>query len=143
MFWEGQNRVTVTMPAHELEAGAASPRRADRKEMRRGDRLWSALQTHLQGLDGATLAMMPEERHAALLSRRVDTAVIAAPAPTCNRGCDLQQGSEQRAPPGWYLKAASGALVVRQAHHEGCWEVAPSATTDPPQRQQRQAEAYQ
>src|SRR5438445_11738661 len=34
--------------------------------------LWSALQTHLQGVDGATLAMVPEKtcRHcAALLSR--------------------------------------------------------------------------
>jgi hypothetical protein len=34
-------------------------------------RLWSALQTHLQGVDRATLAIMPEKcRHrAALLSR--------------------------------------------------------------------------
>jgi hypothetical protein len=32
--------------------------------------LWSALQTHLQGLNWATLAIVPEETHrAALLSR--------------------------------------------------------------------------
>jgi hypothetical protein len=36
-----------------------------------GKNVWSALQTHLQGVHGATLAIMPEEiRHrAALLSR--------------------------------------------------------------------------
>src|SRR5215213_7386028 len=38
--------------------------------------LWSALQTHLQGVDGATLAIVPEKcRHcAALLSRQVKIA---------------------------------------------------------------------
>jgi hypothetical protein len=47
---------------------AASSRRADQEE---GGNLWSALQTHLQGVDRATLAVMPEKcRHrAALLSR--------------------------------------------------------------------------
>jgi hypothetical protein len=37
---------------------AALPRRADQEEMSENG-LWSALQTHLQGVDGATLAMMP------------------------------------------------------------------------------------
>src|SRR2546423_10581145 len=44
---------------------------ADQEESFRNS-LWSALQTHLQGVDGATLAMVPEKtcRHcAALLSR--------------------------------------------------------------------------
>jgi hypothetical protein len=51
---------------------AALPRRADQEEiLKRG--LWSALQTHLQGVDGATPAMVLEKcRHCvALLSRSV------------------------------------------------------------------------
>jgi hypothetical protein len=49
---------------------AAWPRRADQEE---AESLWSALQTHLQGVNRATLAIMPEERHrAALLSRLSD-----------------------------------------------------------------------
>jgi hypothetical protein len=49
--------------------GAAVPRRADQKTVFNGP--WSALQTHLQGVDGATLAMVPEKcvHCAALLSR--------------------------------------------------------------------------
>ncbi|RUM26283.1 hypothetical protein EFQ99_08420 [Rhizobium vallis] len=35
------------------------PRRADQEEMSRNG-LWSALQTHLQGVDGTTLAVKPE-----------------------------------------------------------------------------------
>jgi hypothetical protein len=44
--------------------------------------LWSALQTHLQGVDGATLAIVPEKcRHrAALLSRTSYAAKISGPA---------------------------------------------------------------
>jgi hypothetical protein len=44
--------------------------------------LWSALQTHLQGVDGATLAIVPEKcRHcAALLSRTSYVAKISGPA---------------------------------------------------------------
>src|SRR5581483_4514148 len=49
---------------------AARPRRADQERFSVKGR-WSALQTHLQGVHGATLAIMPEEirHHAALLSR--------------------------------------------------------------------------
>src|SRR5262245_41762268 len=47
---------------------AASPRRADRKLIRLGDRPWSALQTRLQGVDRAALTMVIERDHAALLS---------------------------------------------------------------------------
>jgi hypothetical protein len=51
-------------------AGAAWPRRADQEEVLEGIP-WSALQTHLQGVNWAVLAVMSEEcRHrAALLSR--------------------------------------------------------------------------
>src|ERR1700682_865856 len=47
---------------------AAEPRRADQENVRKS--LWSALQTHLQGVARATLAIIPEKcRHrAALLS---------------------------------------------------------------------------
>src|SRR3954452_11207713 len=47
--------------AQAVMPGAALPLRADRK-MRISDRLWSALQTCLQGVDGATLAMVTKER---------------------------------------------------------------------------------
>jgi hypothetical protein len=42
-----------------------------RRQFFRRNGLWSALQTHLQGVDGATLAMVPEKcvHCAALLSR--------------------------------------------------------------------------
>ncbi|MBB3659635.1 hypothetical protein FHX15_004901 [Rhizobium sp. BK650] len=40
-------------------SGAAMPQGADQEEILRNG-LWSALQTHLQGVDWATLAMMPE-----------------------------------------------------------------------------------
>jgi hypothetical protein len=54
---------------------------ADQEESFRKS-LWSALQTHLQGVDGATLAIVPEEcRHcAALLSRTNYVAKISGPA---------------------------------------------------------------
>src|SRR3979409_2164209 len=42
---------------------------------------WSALQTHLQGVDWATLAIMPEEcRHRAALLSRLSQVKIARPA---------------------------------------------------------------
>jgi hypothetical protein len=59
------------MQARTLKArNAAWPRRADQEQVFVGS-LWSALQTHLQGVDGATLAIMPEDCHhrVALLSR--------------------------------------------------------------------------
>jgi hypothetical protein len=54
---------------------------ADQEEIFRKS-LWSALQTHLQGVDGATLAIVPEKcRHcAALLSRTSYVAKISGPA---------------------------------------------------------------
>jgi hypothetical protein len=50
---------------------AAWPRRADQEQLLDVKGLWSALQTHLQGVNRAALATMPERfRHcAALLSR--------------------------------------------------------------------------
>ena len=71
-FGCGDGSAVVTMCcAQAFMPGAALPLRADRK-MRISDRLWSALQTCLQGVDGATLTMVTKERdHAALLSRRV------------------------------------------------------------------------
>jgi len=50
------------------------------RDLRKG--LWSALQTHLQGVDGATLAIVPENcRHrAALLSRSGTGPKIAGPS---------------------------------------------------------------
>ncbi|MBN9984159.1 hypothetical protein HFO68_02630 [Rhizobium laguerreae] len=39
--------------------GAALATRADQEEMSRNG-LWSALQTHLQGVDGTTLAIKPK-----------------------------------------------------------------------------------
>jgi hypothetical protein len=53
-----------------------SATKADQKRFGRNG-LWSALQTHLQGVDGATLAKMPERyiHYAALLSR-YDTHTI-------------------------------------------------------------------
>jgi hypothetical protein len=56
------------MQEREKTRSAAWPRRADQEEVCRDPA--SALQTHLQGVDWAVLAVMPEERHrAALLSR--------------------------------------------------------------------------
>lgn len=47
-----------------------------------GNGLWSALQTHLQGVDGTTLAMMPEvSLHSViLLSRKGCRSEIPLPA---------------------------------------------------------------
>src|SRR5882724_1788192 len=43
--------------------------------------LWSALQTHLQGVDRATLAIMPEKsRHRAALLSRLREVKITRPA---------------------------------------------------------------
>jgi hypothetical protein len=43
--------------------------------------LWSALQTHLQGVHGATLAIMPENiRHRAALLSRSSSAKLTRPA---------------------------------------------------------------
>jgi hypothetical protein len=49
----------------------ATPHGHEGQTRRSSENLWSALQTHLQGVDRATLAVMPEKfRHrAALLSR--------------------------------------------------------------------------
>jgi hypothetical protein len=56
-----------------LNAGSAQRRIATKGRPGTGfvGSLWSALQTHLQGVDWAMLAIMPEESHhrAALLSR--------------------------------------------------------------------------
>jgi hypothetical protein len=60
-------------------AGAAWPRRADQEEVLRIP--WSALQTHLQGVDWAVLAVMPEEcRHRAALLSRLNSIKITEPA---------------------------------------------------------------
>ena len=61
--------------------------------------LWSALQTHLQGVDGATLAIVPEKcRHcAALLSRTSYVAKISGPAKEGKR-CPV--GSNPKCPRG-------------------------------------------
>jgi hypothetical protein len=59
---------------------AAWPRRADQEKLFRKDP-WSALQTHLQGVDWATLAIMPEKcRHRAALLSRLSHVKIARPA---------------------------------------------------------------
>jgi hypothetical protein len=60
-------------------AGAAWPRRADQEEVLEGIP-WSALQTHLQGVDWAVLAVMPEEcRHRAALLSRLNRIKIMQP----------------------------------------------------------------
>ena len=62
-----------------ITRNAAWPRRADQEKF--GKRLWSALQTHLQGVDRATLAIMPEKcRHRAALLSRLSEAKITRPA---------------------------------------------------------------
>ncbi|EJT06663.1 hypothetical protein RCCGE510_02678, partial [Rhizobium sp. CCGE 510] len=60
------------MRARTLRYGAALATRADQEEMSRNG-LWSALQTHLQGVDGTTLAIKPEIilHCVILLSRKV------------------------------------------------------------------------
>src|SRR3977135_3027396 len=57
--------------------------------------LWSALQTHLQGVDRATLAIMPEKsRHRAALLSRLSEVKISRPAkeskPEPARACQLK-----------------------------------------------------
>ncbi|WP_182547509.1 hypothetical protein [Phyllobacterium myrsinacearum] len=53
--------VMMRKAARTIELGAARPRRADLEWVWKSC-FRSALQTYLQGVDGATLAMMPEER---------------------------------------------------------------------------------
>jgi hypothetical protein len=66
--------------ANNKARNAAWPRRADQEQvLTKG--LWSALQTHLQGVHGATLAIMPEEiRHRAALLSRSDGVKLTRPA---------------------------------------------------------------
>jgi hypothetical protein len=60
-------------------AGAAWPRRADQEEVLEGIP-WSALQTHLQGVNWAVLAVMPEEcRHRAAPLSRLNSIKIMQP----------------------------------------------------------------
>jgi hypothetical protein len=49
----------MKMQARVRTRNAAWPRRADQDEVL--ENLWSALQTHLQGVDRATLAIAPEK----------------------------------------------------------------------------------
>jgi hypothetical protein len=52
-----------------------------RPERRFEKKVWSALQTHLQGVDRATLAIMPEKRrHRAALLSRLTAVKITRPA---------------------------------------------------------------
>src|SRR5216684_1175422 len=58
---------------------AAWPRGADQEKFCKS--LWSALQTHLQGVDRATLAIVPEKcRHRAALLSRLSEVKIPRPA---------------------------------------------------------------
>jgi hypothetical protein len=84
-------------------AGAAWPRRADQEEVLEGIP-WSALQTHLQGVDWAVLAVMPEEcRHrAALLSR-------------LNRIKIMQPGREGKREPSAAALASAATMTYSQA----------------------------
>ena len=79
--------------------------------------LWSALQTHLQGVDGATLAIVPEKcRHcAALLSRTSYVAKISGPAKE-GKPCPRRLTSKSPRTPaaGWHHRiAASRAMATR------------------------------
>jgi len=67
------------MQARTLKArNAAWPRRADQEQVFVGS-LWSALQTHLQGVDRAKLAIVPEKsRHRAALLSRLSAAKNSA-----------------------------------------------------------------
>src|SRR6185295_11718466 len=59
--------------------------------------LWSALQTHLQGVDRAMLAIMPEKcRHRTALLSRLSCAKIACPA---------KEGKLQSSPAGEFVAA--------------------------------------
>ena len=86
--------------------------------------LWSALQTHLQGVDGATLAIVPEKcRHrAALLSRTSYVAKISGPA---KEGKPCLVGSHPKArelnAAGWHHRIATPRAMATQLSEIRRW----------------------
>ncbi|UIY30291.1 hypothetical protein LZK73_06610 [Neorhizobium galegae] len=72
---------------HERALGAAGHEGQTRKRVFERNGLWSALQTHLQGVDGTTCPVIPEIKivHVTLLSLEKHIGEISSHSGECNR----------------------------------------------------------